>query len=111
MDTKLPDREQLLADVFDIVRQHQPVHEETLMQKIEEQRAGTPNMDVSIVLCMLQARGLVQHFTVEVDRGAQNSRKKRPYVEFKYRVVEQEINQEPEPMDSTKPGLWARIFG
>lgn len=112
MDRELPDREQLLGEIFDIVRQHQPVKECTLMEIVEESRKGTPEMDVSIALCMLQARGMVRYFSVQANPEDSYCRRKLPNVDFMYSVIEQEAELPETPEQDTRaPGLWSRIFG
>lgn len=112
MDRKLPDREQLLADVFDIVRQHQPLMECTLQEKLEESRAGISNSEVSIALCMLQARGMVNYFTVQAADSVHKPCRKRPFeVDVMYKVAEPVLAEDQADQDDKKPNIFQRIFG
>jgi hypothetical protein len=76
MDHIRPEREELLKNVFNIIRKSGPVRAEDIEKKIRSNKKAKPasSIDIQISLCMLEQRGMVQQFAC----AAKNSKDLTP---------------------------------
>lgn len=105
-----PDREQLLSDVFAIIREQDEIHENAILEKLSLQNTQAVKSDISIVLCMLEGRGLVEHFTKHVENEKRPPRK-APSVEFYYRARTPQSETQPQEAEKKSSGFLRRWLG